>query len=87
MLDKVQSNNIIRLSFSILTFCLILTFIVENKNPEIALTVIGTFALLILSAMIKDIKDIKVGNIISITKQEIKEQVKQEIQKENENAW
>lgn len=84
MLTDNQNRNIITLSFVFLSMNLVLTYFFVNKNPEIALTIIATFALLLISSIVKDYKEIKIGNIIEITKQEIKQEVKEEIKKEVE---
>lgn len=50
--------------------CLLLSYMFENKNIEIAMLILSTYATILVLLILKDVKYFKIANIIEINKQE-----------------
>lgn len=52
--------------FTVCVLTLAATFMYENKNETIALTIIGIFGAILLLLIFSDIKSLKIGSILEI---------------------
>lgn len=74
MINKF-TKQLIQYFLIVCTCVLVASYMYENKNTEIALTIISFYASILILLIFSDIKSIKVGSFLEISKKGDKEDV------------
>lgn len=67
---KKFTKQLIQYFLIVCSCTLVATYLYENKNPEIALTIISIYGTILILLIFTDIKTIKLGSFIEIEKKD-----------------